>query len=601
MSDKNSNTEYPEGEIVGDLSGSEHFDLAEATKHTQRILARRKNGGRYLLEHEIARGGMGVIHSVYDQDLRRNSAVKVISGPMMRDERKLHAFVKEARITALLEHPNIIPVHEIGMNKSTGHPYYTMKRVEGRALSDVIFKLAEADRDTEIEFPRHRLLDSFRKVCDAVSYAHSMGVIHRDIKPENIMVGDYGEVLLMDWGLAKFVNDDESSESTHSNGKSVLIMDRNPDLAVTCTEDGVIKGSLAYLSPEQAFGDLSQVDHQSDIFLLGATLYHILTHFPPYYGRDLDQVLDKAEKCDFLPPSARNPAAQIPLALERIILKAMSPMKQSRYHAVQELIGDLDAFISGRRVCGRQVFAPGEKIIEYGDTSRDTFVIISGCVQVNRLINGVEHPIATLGRGEIIGEMAGITHQNRSATVIALETTDTLVITHDLMIEELEKLPPWMENIVFSMAERVRVLDATLHPLMLKNRAYPVITQLYYIFSSAENYEFKDSLSFKRKHVLDEISLNLGIDRESIVKVTNVLIESGLVKEEQGVLAIANLKEFALFVDYCRCKFEVSGGVKDIRQVQLPQNLDSFFRQVVRTLRGLKMESQPKRRNDPTH
>ncbi len=584
--------DYPQTHIIGDLAAGDAFDVDDALKFTGRILARKQKGGRYILEREIARGGMGVIYSVYDQDLRRHSVLKVISSNMLHEQRKVMAFVKEARITAYLEHPNIIPVHEIGMNASTGQPFYTMKKVEGEPLSYIIHRLAKRDRSYEMRFPRHRLLDIFRKVCDAVAYAHSKGIIHRDIKPENIMVGNYGEVVLMDWGLAKFISDRDRSDETTSNERLFNMPGRDPDFSYTMTEDGIIKGSLAYLSPEQAFGDQDRVDFRSDIFLLGATLYHMLTFYPPYYGNDVNEVLERAEKCDYLPPNARNPEAQLPIALERIILKAMAPLPVNRYQSVTELLDDLDAFLSGRRVCGRQIFQPGEKLIEYGDTSRDTYVIIDGSVQVNRIINGVEHPIAVLGRGAIVGEMAGITHQNRSATVIALERTHVLVITMELMMEELEKLPPWMENIIFSLAERVRILDANVHPLMLKSRAFPVLNQLYLIFAGNANDPYHEFCDWRPQAVYDEIEANLGIDRESIVKVVDVMLQSGMIRQKDQSLYVPDIEEFALFVDYCRLHFGIKGGIKSVRQIELPQEQESFFRQVLRQLRALHIEQE---------
>ncbi len=582
--------ESPQSEIIGELFSEDTFDRETARKLTTGILKRRQPGGRYVVEKELARGGMGIIHTVMDQDLRRTSAVKIIAPELIEDERKLRAFVAEARVTAQLEHPNIIPVHEIGMIGDSGCPYYTMKLVEGEALDEIIDKLAANDDDYLANYTRHKLLNIFRKVCDAVSYAHAHGVIHRDLKPENIMIGRFGEVLVMDWGLAKYLGPkDGKAGSQDFPGDSGL---RDPTSDRTGTADGVIKGSLAYLSPEQAFGDLAEIDEQSDIFLLGATLYHVLTYEPPYDGEDIDEILGKAEKAAFPAPSVCNPAAQIPLALERIVLKAMAPRKQNRYASVQELSTDLDAFLAGRPACGRQTFSVGEKLIEYGDVSRDTYVIISGAVQVSRTIGGREHPIGVFARGEVIGEMAGITHQVRSATVTAIEPTEVLVISHELVMEELEKLPPWMEKIVFSLTDKIRVLDATMHPLMLKNRAYPIINQLYYIFSSARTRPDRDRVNFARKRVIDEIAHNLGIDRDSIAQVISVLIENKLVIETDQ-LKVPSLKKLALFVDYCRYKFEVRDGIKELSEIQIPSERNSYFRQIVRSLRALKMERHP--------
>ncbi len=579
--------EVPETPIVGDLNFEEKIDREANRQRTGDILKRQTRGGRYILRRELARGGMGVIHNVMDQDLGRISAMKVIAASMIDDDRKLAAFVKEARITALLEHPNIIPVHEIGMIDENGFPFYTMKRVEGESLNWIISRFAAGSKEYMVKYNRHRLLDIFRKVCDAVSYAHSRGIIHRDIKPENVMVGQFGEVLLMDWGLAKVMEQDTTADSD----RRIDPRWRETLAKATETQDGIIKGSLAYLSPEQAFGDLSEVDVQSDIFLLGATLYHMLTWSPPYYGGEIDDLLAKAERCDFEPPSTRNPGAQIPLALERVILRAMAPLKSNRYATVQEMIDELDAFTAGKRVGGRQIFAPGDKLIEAGDITRDTYVIISGKVQVSRIVGKEEQPIVTLGRGDILGEMAGITHQVRSATATAVETTDVLVISHDLMLEELEKLPPWMEKIIFSLADRIRALDANIHPLMLQNRSYPVVTQVYYLLSATEG-AYGNGANLAKTKVIDEVVRNLGIDRDSVIKIINILLENRMLAETDGRLRITNLDDFGIFVDYCRYQFGVHGGIKEIDQIQISPEMNSYFRRTFRSLKALKVQDE---------
>ena len=205
MSDEN----IPSANIIGDPSTTS-VEFGEAARIlTTSILQRQVEGGRYIFKKELASGGMGQIITIYDQDLRRISAMKVISPALISQEQKLLSFIEEARLTAHLEHPNIIPVHEIGLQGKTGCPYYTMKLVEGESLNNIIYQLTEGNRSYLRDYPRHTLLNIFRKVCDAVAYAHSRGVIHRDIKPENIMVGQFGEVVLMDWGLAKPVDQED--------------------------------------------------------------------------------------------------------------------------------------------------------------------------------------------------------------------------------------------------------------------------------------------------------------------------------------------------------------------------------------------------------
>lgn len=547
---------------------------------TQRLLNRERQHGRYIVRNQLARGGMGVIYTVYDQDLRRTTAMKVLPPQILHQEPKISSFIEESRITAQLEHPNIVPIHEIGVIEGSSLPYYTMKLIDGEPLTNVIRMIAREDPEYVQHYTRHRLLDIFLKVCNAVAYAHSHGVIHRDIKPENIMVGKFGEVLLMDWGLAKYVDADDNTAFEEAEDSSQII-EHNPSR----TEDGVIKGSLAYIAPEQVLGDSSAIDKKTDIFLLGGTLYQIFTHLPPYEGENMMDVLQRAERCQYEVPSKRNPRAQIPKALERIILHAMAPTKDKRYESCQDLIDDVEAFVAGRRSGGIRQFQVDQEIIKAGDESKETFVIISGKAEVHRNVNGRNMTIAEIGAGEIVGEMAGIGQGARTATVTATEDTEALIITYELMLDELRKLPPWMEKIVFSLADRVRINSSYLHPLLLENRIFPLVNQLFLIYAGAHaQAEPGTPISYPLKDVVDEVTMNLGLDMARTTKVIDILAEEGLCVNVAEQLSIPSLQDFALFNDYCRCKMDINTGVKKIKEIRLTEEKDASFHRIVRHL-----------------
>ena len=547
---------------------------------TQRLLNRERQHGRYIVRDQLARGGMGVIYTVYDQDLRRTTAMKVLPPQILHQEPKISSFIEESRITAQLEHPNIVPIHEIGVIEGSSLPYYTMKLIDGEPLTNVIRMIAREDPEYVQHYTRHRLLDIFLKVCNAVAYAHSHGVIHRDIKPENIMVGKFGEVLLMDWGLAKYVDADDNTAFEEAEDSSQII-EHNPNR----TEDGVIKGSLAYIAPEQVLGDSSAIDKKTDIFLLGGTLYQIFTHLPPYEGENMMDVLQRAERCQYEVPSKRNPRAQIPKAVERIILHAMAPTKDKRYESCQDLIDDVEAFVAGRRSGGIRQFQVDQEIIKAGDESKETFVIISGKAEVHRNVNGRNMTIAEIGAGEIVGEMAGIGQGARTATVTATEDTEALIITYELMLDELRKLPPWMEKIVFSLADRVRINSSYLHPLLLENRIFPLVNQLFLIYAGAHaQAEPGTPISYPLKDVVDEVTMNLGLDMARTTKVIDILAEEGLCVNVAEQLSIPSLQDFALFNDYCRCKMDINTGVKKIKEIRLTEEKDASFHRIVRHL-----------------
>ena len=292
----------------------------------------------YSVKEEIARGGMGKIYSARDAKLDRLVALKVST---VGDRSVEPQFFREAKTLAALEHPNVVPIHNLG-TASADRPFYSMKLVHGQTLQSIIKRLATGDPAAVAAFTRARLLDIFRKVCDAVGFAHSKGYLHRDLKPDNIMVGEFGEVLVMDWGIAKRIHRaDGSSESAAPE----------PD-ALT-----YIEGTPQYMSPEQANGMYGGLDERSDVYSLGGILYAILTLRPPVSGSSLNEVLDKVRKGETttmaMPRGAVQPGTpaqagrSVPEALRAVTVKAMNRERERRYQSVGELANDIEAYLSG--------------------------------------------------------------------------------------------------------------------------------------------------------------------------------------------------------------------------------------------------------------
>ncbi len=239
----------------------------------------------YQLQGEIARGGMGVLLKGRDLDLGRDVALKVLREDLAARPEIVRRFVEEAQIGGQLQHPGIVPVYELGV-MADQRPYFAMKLVKGRTLAAVI-----ADRDPA---DRRKLLDVFASVCQTLAYAHSRGVVHRDLKPANVLIGAFGEVQVIDWGLAKVLSEggeerearlraDRPESSVVQTVRSV----RDPSSAVSSLGDsiaGAVMGTPAYMAPEQARGEVGRVDERTDVFALGATLCEILTGDPPYRG-----------------------------------------------------------------------------------------------------------------------------------------------------------------------------------------------------------------------------------------------------------------------------------------------------------------------------
>jgi len=301
---------------------------------------------RYRITGPLGQGGMGAVLGTVDQDIRRKVAMKVMLPADISKDAKVKRFLEEAQIAGQLEHPNIVPVHEIGIDEDA-RIYFTMKLVQGEDLEAVMLKCARGDQEYLRQYSLGALIQLFMKVCDGVGFAHSRGVLHRDLKPENIMVGAFGEVLVMDWGIAKVLGKEEVPEAGTDKGLSESVHHAR-------TLEGKVMGTPAYMSPEQALGQISKLDRRSDVFSLGGVLYKILTYQAPYQGRSAIAQLKKAQDRDLIAPDLRAPQQHIPPELNAICLKAMAYERSERYADTLELKNDLQLYLDGKSVSAKK-------------------------------------------------------------------------------------------------------------------------------------------------------------------------------------------------------------------------------------------------------
>jgi hypothetical protein len=388
-----------------------------------------------LVGNELARGGMGHVHPAVDRNLLRHVALKRLDKAYASRSFYRDAFIAEAQMTGQLEHPSIVPVHELAIDPN-GIPYFTMKLVQGSSFDRWLHQRPPGSIE-RIEGGIEILL----KVCDAVAYAHHRGVVHRDLKPANIMVGDFGQVYLMDWGLAKLIRSEPAS------GEGALMNAPGP------------VGTPDYMAPEQARGNPKDVDERSDVFGLGALLFEVLSGKCPYgYDRDGNVILKRAaagqinsidDACEKIGVSRR---------IRAVAERATQADPAKRYPNVTELQDAMRAFLHGGLHLPRKAFAAGDVIVREGEKGDAAYMIIAGRCRAYRTADGKEETLTVMEPGDVFGEMALILYEPRAASVCAVDEVTVLVLDQATMTEGLG-LSGWTGALVRALAQRFSDLE----------------------------------------------------------------------------------------------------------------------------------------------
>lgn len=277
---------------------------------------------KYANVRKLTQGGKATLYLAKDTNLGREVVIKRLRPELRDSQRELKRLVREARITAQMQHTGSVPVYELGRDLE-GNWYFAMKRIDGSSLFEILSKLGKRDERTVAQFPLSRLLDVFLQVCDTLAYAHACGIIHRDLKPENIVVGSFGEVILLDWGVAKIWGmPNEGDEDT--------VLERG--------------GTPLYMSPEQVLGH-HYVDERSDVFGMGVVLYELLCLKEPFRGNDVRATYDNIVNED--PPSPSELTdRRVPMQLETVCMKALHKAPKDRHQSIAELVDEVEAFRS---------------------------------------------------------------------------------------------------------------------------------------------------------------------------------------------------------------------------------------------------------------
>ncbi|GAA4453926.1 serine/threonine-protein kinase [Novipirellula rosea] len=306
---------------------------------------------RYVDRKEMARGGNGVLYSAFDQVIGRTVVIKVLLQEYRLDRSFRRRLLREARVTAQLEHPGTVPVYEIGDDSELGI-YYVMKRISGENFFNVLRAIAKGDKEVEEAFPLRRRIEIIEAVCQTLASAHARGVIHRDVKPENIWVGNFGEVTLLDWGAAKVWGEPAAASlqdgNTNQTRRRVVADSMSTELVKhdvgdfdlpNLTPVQQLIGTPTYMSPEQ-IGN-RDIDDRCDVFSAGVCLYEAMAIAEPFRGRDQEETFDNICSRRPTPPSERSPSRNIPELADEIFAKATRKQPSHRYQTMREFIDDL--------------------------------------------------------------------------------------------------------------------------------------------------------------------------------------------------------------------------------------------------------------------
>jgi eukaryotic-like serine/threonine-protein kinase len=453
---------------------------------------------------EIATGGMGMIRRVFDTQMERTTALKIIDPQLAADDEMRMRFLDEARITGQLDHPNIVPVHDLIFDGGGEPRAFVMKLVDGKTLTDHIAQTPRTARDLTRLCAKATASQTLRKM------SHSRHVIHRDLKPDNIMLGAFGQVYVMDWGCAHVLE----RKAKHAEGAPRRSF---------CDVRGTVIGTPGYMAPEQAWGKTDEIDERTDVFGLGGILFHILTGAAPYTGDTTSDTMLNTRTFEPRQPQTVVTDVRLPPALCRIAMRALSPDPAERYATASDLRGDVESFLRGGSFFDTRTFAPGELIVREGDSADEAYVITHGQAEVFREERGRHVSLRMLRLGDVFGEGALFAAGTRNASIVAVTEVTAVVVSRESIHDELA-LDSWMGLFVRALAVRYRDLEARRRVTSLANDHLRITSAIVDHLSRAGTWQGTQALTGSWSHLWSTIGPELRLTE---AQVREIVVRTG--------------------------------------------------------------------------
>lgn len=403
---------------------------------------------RYQFIDQLGEGGYGDVKRYFDTHLNRTVALKSLNKESSNHPRRLRSLINESRLISYIDHPGVVSIYDAYVNEDDSF-CYTMKVIEGEDLGTLLLKKGEE------EMTLSHSMQVFTKVCETLAYVHDKGVIHLDIKPNNIMVGKYGQVMVVDWGNARLFD--------HGPYEAYL-KEFGTESKVTDLEEieNYVSGTPPFMSPEQTRHPRNSLTPSSDIFSAGVLLYQILTKRYPFSIQTIKKFLDQLHNSN--PPVPHKLRPSVPKRLSQICLKMLEKSTEERYQSFHEVLQDLEDFNNTGQAFNTQSYGRGEVIFEQGDVGEYAFLIVAGLIEITAEVDGDRRFLATLGEGQIVGELAIFNKEPRTATATAIVPSVIKIMTKDDIERELEKMSPWVGRIITSLSGKfVNLNERFLH------------------------------------------------------------------------------------------------------------------------------------------